>query len=159
MEMATDIRADSGLCRAVGWFAVGMAVILFLVWGWLRPGGEISAFAGVVLLMIAAGCFSYRHEVHVDPRADVVEQHRRILLWERNRGFLFSSFRAVGVVAVLGGDLRPVYLAHVLELRGRNRLVLPGVYFGLDRARTEAADLAHQLDLPLESRVRTILWS
>ncbi|WP_028572018.1 hypothetical protein [Desulfonatronum lacustre] len=154
-----DIRADSGLSRTIGRFAAGMALVLFLVWMWLRPGGELSAFAGVVLSVVAAGCFSYRHEVHIDQRADVVEEYRRILFRERHRGFLFSDFRAVGVANVLGGDLRPVYLAHVVELRGRSRLVLPGVHFGLERARGEAADLARQLDLPLESRVRTILWS
>lgn len=154
-----DICADTGLFRIIGRFTAGMAVILFLVWGWLRPGGELSAIAGVVLSVVAAGCYSYRHEVHIDQRADVVEQYRRILFWERYRGFLFSSFKAVGVAAVLGGDLRPVYLAHVIELRGRGRLVLPGMHFGLERARSEAADVARKLDLPLESRVRTILWS
>ena len=112
----------------------------------------------MVLAVVAAGCCAYRHEVHIDQRADVVEQHRRILFRERHRGGLLSDFRAVGVATVLGGDLRPVYLAHVIELRGRSRLVLPGVYFGLERAKAEAADLARELDLPLESRVRTILW-
>jgi hypothetical protein len=125
----------------------------------LRPGGEFSAFAGMVLAVVAVGCFSYRHEVHIDQRADVVEEYRRVLFRERHRGFLFSEFQAVGVATVLGGDLRPVYLAHVIELRGRNRLVLPGVHFGLEKAKVEAADVARQLDLPLESRVRTILWS
>lgn len=158
MAILMDIRADSRLSRTIGRFAAGMAVILFLVWMWLLPGGELSAFAGVVLSVVAAGCFSYRHEVHIDQRADVVEQYRRILFRERHRGFLFSDFRAVGVATVLGGDLRPVYLAHVIELRGRNRLVLPGVHFGLEKAKAEAADLARQLDLPLEARVRTILW-
>ncbi|WP_031385660.1 hypothetical protein [Desulfonatronum thiodismutans] len=153
-----DIRADTEISRTIGGFAAGMAVVLFLVWIWLRPGGEFSAFAGVVLSVVAAGCFSYRHEVHIDQRADVVEKYRRILFRERHRGFLFSEFRAVGVATVLGGDLRPVYLAHVIELRGRSRLVLPGVHFGLEKAKVEAADLARQLDLPLESRLRTILW-
>ncbi len=159
MAILTDIRADSGLGRTIGRFAAGMSVVLFLVWLGLRPGGEFSAFAGVVLSVVAACCFSYRHEVHIDQQADVVEQYRRILFRVRHRGFLFSDFRAVGVATVLGGDLRPVYLAHVIELRGRTRVVLPGVHFGLERARAEAADLARQLGLPLESRVRTILWS
>ncbi len=153
------IQADLGLSRIIGRFALGMALALFLVWLWLRPGGEFSAFAGVALSVVAACCFSYRHEVYIDQWADVVEEYRRILFRERHRGFLFSDFRAVGVATVLGGDLRPVYLAHVIELRGRSRLVLPGVHFGLEKAKAEAADLARQLDLPLESRVRTILWS
>lgn len=159
MPILTDIRGDSDLSRTIGRFAAGMAGILFLVWLWLHPDGELSAIAGVVLAVVAAGCFSYRHEVHIDQRADMVEQYRRILFWERHRGFLFSNFRAVGVAAVLGGELRPVYLGHVVELRGRSRLVLPGMHFGLERARSEAAALALQLDLSLESRVRTIFWS
>lgn len=154
-----DFRADTGLFRTIGGFAAGMAVVLLVVWIWLRPGGELSALGGVVLLVMAGACISYRHEVHIDREADMVEQFRRILFWKRHRGFLFSDFQAVGVGAVLGGDLRPVYLAHVVELRGRSRLVLPGLYFGLERARTGAAELARELDLPFEPRVRTILWS
>ncbi|WP_045219810.1 hypothetical protein [Desulfonatronum thioautotrophicum] len=154
-----DVQADLGLVRSIGWFAVLLAGVLLLVWLWLRPGGGLSAVAGLMLLAVAGVCFSYRHVVHIDVQADMVEQSRRFLLWERHRGYLFSDFRAVGVGAVLGGDLRPVYLAHVVELRGRSRLVLPGIYYGLERARTEADELARELGLPVESRVRTILWS
>lgn len=152
-------RADTTLFRAVGTLAAVMAVALVMVWLWLRPGGAFSGFSGMILLVVAASCFSYRHEVHIDQDADMVEQYRRILFQERHRGFLLRDFQAVGVAAVLGGDLRPVYLAHVVELRGKTRLALPGMHFGLERAKSDAADLARELNLPLETRVRTILWS
>ncbi|TVR01566.1 MAG: hypothetical protein EA399_01890 [Desulfovibrionales bacterium] len=154
-----DVQADLGLARSIGWFAVVLAGVLLAIWLGLRPGGELSAVAGLMLLAVAGGCFSYRHVVHIDVQANMVEQSRRFLIWERHRGYLLSNFRAVGVGAVLGGDLRPVYLAHVVELRGRSRLVLPGMYFGLERARSEADEMARKLGLPVESRVRTILWS
>ena len=153
-----ELRADPGLGRTIGCFAAVLGVVLILVWLWLRPGGGYSAIAGLGLLLTALVCVTYRHEVQIDAEADMVEQSRRVLFWARNRGFLLRDFRAVGVAAVLGGDLRPVYLAHVIELRGRSRLVLPGMHFGLERTRREAAELARELGLPLEQRVRTILF-
>ncbi|WP_139163003.1 hypothetical protein [Desulfonatronum thiosulfatophilum] len=153
-----DIESDPRLIRSLGCLAGLMALALLLLWLALRPGGLLSAVFGLVLLLVAVACFTYRHAVHVDVQSDYVEQYRRILFRERYRGFLFSSFTSVGVATVLGGDLRPVYLAHVLELRGRTRLVLPGMHFGLETARHDARKLAQRLGLPLEQRVRTILF-
>ncbi|GAB6058411.1 hypothetical protein [Desulfonatronum parangueonense] len=152
-----DIRSDRKLSKSMGWFALFLSLILFLVWGWLWPAGMYSAVLGCFLLLFGGACITYRHEVHIDAESDVVEQYRRILFWERHRGFLFSSFREIGVAAVLGGDLRPVHLAHVIELRGSSRLVLPGLYPGLAKAKATATELGTTLGLPAAQRTRTIL--
>ena len=153
-----DIESDWKFFRSLGCFSGLMALASLLLWLALRPAGVLSAVSGLVLLLVAVVCFTYRHTVHVDVDSDYVEQYRRFLFRERYRGFLFSSFDSVGVATVLGGGLRPVYLAQVLELRGRSRLILPGLHLGLENARNEARELAQRLGLPLEQRVRNILF-
>lgn len=151
-----DFFADRKLSSGIGWLAISLSLTMFLVWAWLWPSGAFSAVMGGILLLFGGACLTYRHEVHIDAESDVVEQYRRVLFWERHRGFLLSSFREVGVAAVLGGDLRPVHLAHVIELRGSSRLILPGVYPDLAKARIVATEVGNALGLPAGQRTRTI---
>jgi len=152
------LGADKTLGRSVGLFCATAALLLFLAWAWLWPGGILCAASGALMLIASVAALTHVHEVSIEPDIDIVEQRKSVFFLERNRGFLFSRFNAVGVVAALGGDLRPVHLAHMVELRGSSRLLLPGMYVGLPQARQEAQRLAQELGLPLDSRTRTIFW-
>lgn len=153
-----EIVSDRLLCKAAGMFFAGMALLqFFLVFFLLQKVLVLCLVVGVFFLVLSMACFSYQHVVHIDRPNDVLEQHRSMLFFERNRAFLVSSFHAAGMAAVAGGGgLRPMPLAHMVELRGRTRVVLPGIHAGIDQARAKAAELAAFLDIPLESRVRRI---
>jgi|GEM_PF-6173422 len=153
-----EIASDPYLGRIAGTFTAGMAVLQFILGIFVFPKILVLCIAtGVAFLLLSAVCFSYRHVVHVDQQNDVLEQHRSILFVERNRGFLFSSFYSVGVTVMAGGGgFRPLPLAYMVEVRGRTRLILPGVHAGLDQAMAKAAKFAAIFNLPLDSRVRRI---
>ncbi len=153
-----EIASDPFLSRLAGALAAGIALLQVLLGAFLFPDVLVLCVAaGGAFALLSVACFSYHHVVHIDRDNDVLEQHRRMLFIERNRGFLLSSFKGVGVAAVAGGGgFRPVPLVHLVELRGRTRLILPGFHAGLVQARAKAAGLAAFLDIPLETRVRRI---
>lgn len=151
------IAADLQLSRYAGAFALGMALLQFALGFFLfQKALAVSLAAGLLFLVLSAACFSYRNVAHFDPETDVLEKHRGVLFLERNQGFLLSSFNSVGISAVSTKGLQSTILAHFVELRGRTRVSLPGMYLGAGQARVKAAEVAAFLNVPLDSHIRRI---
>lgn len=150
------ISSDQALGKALGLFFTVLAMLHLLVGAVFFAGSVLWPVAAALFAFCAAACFTYRHEVHIDRDSDVLEKHSRFLFIHRNSGCLLSSFRGVGLAALSTRGLNPVQLAHLVELRGRTRVVLPGLHVRLGQARAKAAEVAALLDLPLEPRIRRI---
>lgn len=151
------IASDLHLSRYAGVFALGMALLMLGLGFFLfQKFFALSLATGIFFLVLSGCCFTYRNVAHLDPNNDVLEKHRRVLFFERNQGFLLSSFNSVGISAVSTKGLQSTILAHFVELRGRARVSLPGMYLGVGQARVTAAEVAAFLNVPLDSHIRRI---